>query len=36
MEARYGQLPVTPFHGGLQKVEGEDDGFTEPIEKRCF
>jgi hypothetical protein len=29
MEAKYRHLPITPFHGGLQKVEGKVDGFTE-------
>jgi hypothetical protein len=29
MEAKYRHLPITPFHGGLQKFEGKVDGFTE-------
>jgi hypothetical protein len=34
MEAKYRHLPVTPFHGELQKVKGKVDGFTEQKEKR--
>jgi len=29
LEAKYRHLPITPFHGGLQKVKGKVDGFTE-------
>lgn len=36
MEALYGHLPITPFHGGLQKVKGKVDEFTELEEKRCL
>jgi hypothetical protein len=25
--ASYWHLPITPFHGGLQKVKGKVDGF---------
>jgi len=31
LEAPYRHLPITPFHGGLQKVKGKVDGFTELI-----
>ena len=31
MEAKDWHLPVTPFHGGLQKIKGKVDGFTERI-----
>jgi hypothetical protein len=31
LEAKYRHLPITPFHGGLQKVKGKVDGFTELI-----
>ena len=34
MEASYGHLPITPFHGGLREVKGKVDGFTELKEKR--
>jgi hypothetical protein len=29
MEAKYWHLPINRFHGGLQKVKGKVDGFTE-------
>jgi hypothetical protein len=29
LEPSYWHLPVTPFHGELQKVKGKVDGFTE-------
>jgi len=29
LEAKYRHLPITPFHGGFQKVKGKVDGFTE-------
>jgi hypothetical protein len=29
LEAKYRHLPITPFHGGLQKVKGNVVGFTE-------
>jgi len=29
LEASYRYFPVIPFHGGLQKVKGKVDGFTE-------
>jgi hypothetical protein len=29
LEASYWHLLITPFHGGLQKVKGKVDGFTE-------
>jgi hypothetical protein len=32
-EAKYWHLPITPFHGGLQKVKWKVDGFTE-LKKR--
>jgi len=31
LEASYRHLPITPFHGGLQKVKGKVDWFTELI-----
>ena len=31
MEASYGHLPITPFHGGLQKVKRKVDGFTRGV-----
>jgi hypothetical protein len=31
MEASYRHLPINHFHGGLQKVKGKVDGFTELI-----
>jgi len=31
MEAKYWHLLIIPFHGGLQKVRGKVDGFTERI-----
>jgi len=29
----YWHLLITPFHGGLQKVKGNVDGFTELYER---
>jgi hypothetical protein len=31
LEASYWHLLIIPFHGGLQKVRGKVDGFTELI-----
>jgi hypothetical protein len=31
MEAKYRHFPINHFHGGLQKVRGKIDGFTELI-----
>jgi len=31
LEALYRHLPKTPFHGGLQRVKGKVDRFTELI-----
>jgi hypothetical protein len=30
-KAKYRHLPITPFHGRLQKVKEKVDGFTELI-----
>jgi hypothetical protein len=30
-KSTYRRLPITPFHGGLQKAKGKVDGFTEQI-----